>query len=392
MIDFAEQNPGARVLLVAACAVVVAWGLQFAAPILLPFALALFLAVLTLPIVTFLRSKGVPNALAILVSLVAVAGVIALIVILGTQSATELQTNLPSYGRRLQALQESWIVALEARFEQVEFREYLSFGTFDAQAIVGIITGTIGQAASLVSQAFLVFLIMFFILAESTVFPSKLEAILGGSIRGEEGLRKVVGEVQTYLGIKTAISLLTGLIIGAWAAIMDLDFPVLLGLVAFVLNYIPTVGSIIAAVPAVILSLILFGGVTHALIVAGGYVAVNTIFGNLIEPNLMGRRLGLSTLVVIMSLLFWGWTWGPVGAFLSVPLTMVVKIWLENTRDLRWVAVLLDKQAPSVPVPMGGRSTPVRRRAANVETPARRSEPTEESPTSPVAPVAGSGD
>ncbi|MDH3208158.1 MAG: AI-2E family transporter, partial [Gemmatimonadota bacterium] len=117
-------------------------------------------------------------------------------------------------------------------------------------------------------------------------------------------------------------------------------------LIAFLLNYVPTVGSIIAAVPAVLLSVILVGTVGHALLVALGYVVVNTVFGNIIEPNLMGRRLGLSTLVVILSLLFWGWTWGPLGALLSVPLTVIVKIWLENTTDLRWVAILLDKSAP----------------------------------------------
>ena len=80
-----------------------------------------------------------------------------------------------------------------------------------------------------------------------------------------------------------------------------------------------------------------------------GYVTVNTLFGNILEPSLMGRRLGLSTLVVILSLLFWGWAWGPMGALLSVPLTVIVKIWLENTQDLRWVAILLDKGVPGAP-------------------------------------------
>ena len=81
-------------------------------------------------------------------------------------------------------------------------------------------------------------------------------------------------------------------------------------------------------------------------VVTAGYVTVNTVFGNIIEPNLMGRRLGLSTLVVILSLLFWGWAWGPMGALLSVPLTVIMKIWLENTTDLEWLAVLLAKTAP----------------------------------------------
>ena len=126
---------------------------------------------------------------------------------------------------------------------------------------------------------------------------------------------------------------------------MDLDFPILLGLVAFVLNFVPTIGSIIAAVPAMVLALILHD-VGWMLVVGLGYLGINTLFGNLLEPNLMGRRLGLSTLVVVLSLIFWGWVWGPIGALLSVPLTMVLKIVLENTPDLRWIAVLLDKVPP----------------------------------------------
>jgi predicted PurR-regulated permease PerM len=178
------------------------------------------------------------------------------------------------------------------------------------------------------------------------VFPQKFRYITGEQGDDEDRLAKVVTEVQTYLSIKTVVSLTTGVVLGAWAWVMQLDFPILLGMTAFLLNYIPTVGSIIAAVPAILLSLILFGDFGHALLVTLGYVVVNTLFGNILEPSLMGRRLGLSTLVVILSLLFWGWAWCPLGALLSVPLTVIVKIWLENTTDLRWVAVLIDKSPP----------------------------------------------
>jgi predicted PurR-regulated permease PerM len=128
---------------------------------------------------------------------------------------------------------------------------------------------------------------------------------------------------------------------------------VLLGMTAFVFNFVPTVGSILAAVPAILLSLVIYGSPGHALAVAGGYLTVNMILGNIVEPKLQGARLGLSTVVVVLSLLFWGWAWGPIGALLSVPLTTMLKIWLENTKDLRWVAVLLDAKAPVGPPPAG---------------------------------------
>ncbi len=157
-----------------------------------------------------------------------------------------------------------------------------------------------------------------------------------------------------YLGIKTAVSLVTGLLIGTWAWLLDLDFPVLLGLIGFALNYVPTIGSILAVIPALFLSLVQFGSFGHSVLVLGGYLFINAVFGNIIEPNLMGRRLGLSTLVVILSLIFWAWVWGPIGALLAVPLTMVVKIMLENTEDLHWVAVLLDKSPPQARLSMAG--------------------------------------
>jgi AI-2 transport protein TqsA len=345
--DRTDENSGARFLLMLASGVVVVWGLQFAAPVILPSALALFLAVLSLPIVVGLTRRRVPRAVAIFGAMLVVVGIFTVLVLAASRSLAELQGQLFVYVGRLQALRDRWFMALSDRFG-VSFQELIDFDLINPEALAAFLGGTVAQAASLLSTAFLVLLVMVFFLAEATVFPQKLQYLLEGSARGEERMNKVVAEIQSYLGIKTVISLATGLLLGVWCWVMGLDFPVLLGLIAFVLNYVPTVGSILAGIPAVLLSLILVGTLGHALVVTAGYVVVNTVFGNIIEPNLMGRRLGLSPLVVMLSLLFWGWTWGPVGALLSVPLTMVLKIWLENTRDLRWVAVLLDRTVPAI--------------------------------------------
>jgi len=345
--DRTDENSGARFLLMLASGVVVVWGLQFAAPVILPSALALFLAVLSLPIVVGLTRRRVPRAVAIFGAMLVVVGIFTVLVLAASRSLAELQGQLFVYVGRLQALRDRWLMALSDRFG-FSFQELIDFDLINPEALAAFLGGTVAQAASLLSTAFLVLLVMVFFLAEATVFPQKLQYLLEGSARGEERMNKVVAEIQSYLGIKTVISLATGLLLGVWCWVMGLDFPVLLGLIAFVLNYVPTVGSILAGIPAVLLSLILVGTLGHALVVTAGYVVVNTVFGNIIEPNLMGRRLGLSPLVVMLSLLFWGWTWGPVGALLSVPLTMVLKIWLENTRDLRWVAVLLDRTVPAI--------------------------------------------
>ena len=331
-----------------ACLVVVVFGLRAAAPILLPSALALFLAVLSLPVMVWLRSHGFPKASAIVIPVLLNVAVVGLLLAFASQSVAELQRELPNYLNTLAQLQSDWVKNVEARMDVV-LSDYITLELIDPGAVIGFASGAVGRIAQLLSMTFLVFLIMAFMLSEATVFPDKFRSLSRSSDEQDDRLEKIVSEVKTYLVIKTVISLATGVILGLWAYFWGLDFPVLLGLAAFLLNYIPTVGSMIAAIPAVLLSIILYGSIGHALIVMSGYVVVNTVFGNILEPNLMGRRLGLSTLVVMLSLLFWGWAWGPLGALLSVPLTVMVKIWLENTADLRWLAILLDKSAP-VPV------------------------------------------
>jgi predicted PurR-regulated permease PerM len=349
-----EQTPGARFLVVAAAAVVIVWGLQYLQPIMLPFALAVFLSVLALPVLGGLRNRGVPGWIAIAVSMSVVVGVFALFLLTASASFTDFQEALPRYQDGFQQLRAQWTTSIESSTSLLQEGDVNAFlqnvDLYDPARIFEVAGTTLGRAATFVGQGLLVLLIMVFVLAEAMVFPQKLEAIFGDGVTGEERMRTVITEVQQYLGIKTLVSLATGLLIGVWCWALNLDFAVLLGLIAFALNYIPTVGSIIASVPAIALSLILTGGsFAHALFVAAGYAVVNTVFGNFIEPSLMGRRLGLSTLVVILSLLFWGWVWGPIGALLSVPLTMIVKISLENTQDLRWIAQLLDKQPGPIP-------------------------------------------
>ncbi len=357
LFDRTEQNPGARLLFNLACLVVVVYGLKFAAPILLPSSLALFLTILSLPVLIFLRHRKVPPWLSIGITVVLVMAVFGLVILLASQSVSELQDRLPRYAASFQDLQATWIAALESRFN-VPLGNYIATDVVNPQAVVNYLGSVVGRVAQFVSTTFVVLLILTFMLSEAMVFPEKVRYLRGGQKGDERRIASVVGEIQTYLGIKTVISLATGLLLGSWCYAMELDFPVALGLVAFVLNYVPTVGSIIAAVPALFFSVILHGTVGHALLVMSGYFVVNTVFGNILEPSLMGRRLGLSTLVVILSLLFWGWTWGPVGALLSVPLTVVVKIWLEHTHDLRWLAVLLDK-APPAPRPPEAAGAPL---------------------------------
>ena len=343
MLGQLKKHPGARFLFMLACFIVVVAGLKAAASVLIPFVLALLLAVASMPVMFALRRRGVWGPLAIALTVLLDALVLGGVVLLVTNSIGNLNEKVPQYALLAQALGREWFEALEARGFPAS--TLLSVDFIESARVIAFASGALQTVASLLSMVFMVSLVMIFVLAEATVFPAKFEAIWGGNRQGPLRVTHIVKEVQTYLGLKFIISLATGVCATALCLLTGLDFVVLLGLIAFALNFIPTIGSILASVPAVLLALMLHGEGT-ALVVVLGYFGINTVIGNVMEPYIMGHRLRLSTLVVVLSLVFWGWVWGPVGALLSVPLTVVTKITLQNVPDLSWIAVLLDKGPP----------------------------------------------
>lgn len=357
VLDRLDHASGLRILFTLAVVVVLIHGLRLTQPVLLPFAVAAFLAVIGLPIVFWLTRKRVPLPVAILATVVVVAGVFGLLVLVSVQQFSELQARIPAYAAALQAQLNHALGQLEGRLGG-GFGDLRAdvMGLFNFPVLVSWAGAAFRWALSVVSMTLLVFLILAFALGEAAVLPRKLRVIAGSGVGSGTRLEKIVREVQRYLGIKTLVSLATGILLGSWTWAMGVDSPILLGLVAFVLNYVPTIGSILASLPALALAVVQFDfelnavtgfDVQGALVVGLGYLVVNVVLGNWLEPILMGRSLGLSTMFVVFSLMFWGWLWGPIGALLSVPLTMIVKIMLENTQDLKWVAVLLDKAPPA---------------------------------------------
>jgi len=193
------------------------------------------------------------------------------------------------------------------------------------------------------TNTFLIFFTMIFILLEASSGRTKFDAAFGRSESSLERPRMFLQNLGRYLGIKTIVSLATGLCAGVLTWSIGVDFPLLWAMLAFLLNYIPTIGSIIAAVPAVLLALVQLGP-GEAGATAIGFAAINVIFGNLIEPRLMGYGVGISPLIVFVGLVFWGWVFGPVGMLLSVPLTMTLKLALESDEGTRWVAILIGSE------------------------------------------------
>ncbi len=349
MSDELSGHAASRALLVTAAFVIVVAGIKAAEAIMVPFLLAAFIAVVAGTPVHWLEARRCPVALAITLVMAVIVLVLSGIGMLIRTSVEEFLTSLPFYQARLTEVSAALVDFI--RGFGVEISGEMIANTFDPAMALQMVGTTLRGLGAVLSNGFLILLTVIFILAEASSFPSKLRRMFDDPERDLSAFVHFAENVNRYMGIKTTVSAVTGILIGIWLAILGVDFAILWGLVAFMLNYVPNIGSIIAAVPAVLLAIVQLGPMSAAL-VAAGYVTVNLVMGNVVEPRYMGRGLGLSTLVVFVSLVFWGWVLGPVGMLLSVPLTMTAKIALATHPSTVWVAHLLGPGDSSAPIPV----------------------------------------
>jgi AI-2 transport protein TqsA len=338
MHESSKRSKGTQFLVTVAAVVIVVAGMRAAEKILVPFLLSAFLAIICAPPLFWLRRKHIPTALALLIVIGGIMGIGLLMGTLVGASVKDFSAALPLYQARLQEEIQGLIAWLRGIGLDISDQVLLEY--FDPGAIMRIVGKTLTRLGGVLTNAFFILLTVIFVLLEASSFPDKLRAILGPSNPTLSNFEKITNDVKGYMARKTLVSLATGICIAIWLAVLGVNYPLLWGLLAFFLNFVPNIGSIIAAIPAVLLAFIQLG-VSSALLTALGFLAVNGVIGNVIEPRFMGRGLGLSTLVVFLSLVFWGWVLGPVGMLLSVPLTLTVKIALESNEDTRWIAILL---------------------------------------------------
>lgn len=326
-----------RFLVVAAAFVIVVSGLKMAGPLLVPFLLAVFIAMIVSPLLAWLKRYHLPNGVAIFVVIALVFSVGLILAAVIGSSVDNFRQDIPTYSAKLTAMSTSIQQWLSQRGIAIDSEQWSS--SFNPGAVMGVVGNTLASFGNVMTNAVMILLTVIFILAENVSFGEKLRSATGSN-NSQEWLRTFSDSVHSYLAIKAAISLLTGLVIFVWLTILGVDYAVLWGLIAFLLNFIPTVGSFIAAVPAVLLALVQLG-VFEAGLTLAGFVVVNLIMGNVLEPRWMGRGLNLSPLVVFVSLVLWGWVLGPVGMLLSIPLTIMLKIALENQDETRWIGIML---------------------------------------------------
>lgn len=351
-----NRQPILRFLIGTAAFVIVVAGIKAASPIAVPLLMAMFVAVITTPIFLALQRRGVPSWLALLILIFGLVLIVIGLVGVVSNSVTDFTRNLPQYQERLQTQLNVTLNWVEARGLDVpaELEEI----TLNPQATMRFVGSMLASMGALLSSSFLILLITIFFLLEVALLPNKVKGLAGLSADTVRYAGLVVEDIRHYVALKTVMSLLTGALVTGFALVLGLDYPILLGLMAFMLNYVPTIGSIIAAVPGVLLAIVQFG-VSQGLVAALGYMVINIGVSNVLEPRYLGRGLGLSPFIIVISMFFWGWVLGPVGMLLSVPLTMVVKIALDASPETRWIAVLMgDKPAGDANPPKSRKADP----------------------------------
>jgi AI-2 transport protein TqsA len=318
--------------------VVVIAGLREAADILVPVAFAAFITVLLQPAVRRLRRWGLPVAIAIPLVVLALLALLALVASFVGASFNAFAAAVPRYQRRvfeMAALLTQWLGHHRIR---IDFTQLLA--SLDASAVLPWVGGALTQVASTLSYVIFVLLMAVFLLFDTVDLPARLRMAFNRPESELEQVRLVASEINHYIVLKTYLCLATGTATLIILQLLHVDFAPLWALLAVMLGYVPNIGPIAASAPPVLLGL-LQAGPGHMAIVLGSLATLHTIIGNVIEPQLLGRRLGLSSFVVFVSLIVWGWVWGAGGMLLSVPLTMTVKIMLENSREWRWLAILM---------------------------------------------------
>ena len=327
-----------NVLVHLAALVVVVAGMRAASSLVVPFLLAIFLAIICTPLLFWLKSRNMPRLLGLLLIFGIVGGVWLLLAMVIGSTLAEFSRNVPYYQDRLALITRAILQILAdwgLAIDSAQLEELLNPGK-----IMLFAAKTLNSLGGMVTNAFVILITFVFLLLEASTIPDKLRAVSGQPNGSLSQYVSITQGVNRYLAIKTMTSMATGGAVYILLYVQKVDFAILWALLAFLLNFIPNIGSIIAAIPAVLLSLIQLGP-GQAAISAIGYLLINILIGSIIEPRTMGKGVGLSTLVVFLSLAFWGWVLGPVGMLLSVPLTMTVKIALGEHDETRWIALLL---------------------------------------------------
>lgn len=336
-----SNTPGIPKILIIAAFIIIIAGVMQAENIVNAILMSLFVSIVCAQPIIWLKRKKVPMFLAITIVFVGITGIFLGFGELIVASLSSFSEDAPKYEENLLEIGTSLDQFLKER--GINLSMDLVSKILEPSKIMGVTANVLSQLGGFMGNALTIFFLALFLLMEMDSIPLKTRAILKNSTVSLHYFITIGNNIRHYLSIKTATSFLTGMCIWISLAILGVDYAIIWALIAFLLNFIPNIGSILAAFPAILFALVQLGGggAFWTMIV---FVGVNMIVGNIVEPKVMGKGLGLSTYVVFVSLIFWGFVLGIEGMFLSVPLTMAIKIMLEQNESTKWIAIALGTQ------------------------------------------------
>jgi predicted PurR-regulated permease PerM len=287
-----------------------------------------------------IADRTLPKAISLILAFALIFGLGFALFDIVAQNALHIASAAPKYQARLQQLQSEIFVRLGME-EPPELRQLLT--AIDLRSIFSSVAQAV---AGVLEDITLVVIYGLFIMLERRFVPIKVQALFPDPERRKNAIRiirRIDHDIHTYLGVKTAVSFASAVLAYILMRIIGLDFAEFWALLLFILHFIPTIGIIVATMLPTLLAAVQFDNLGPCLIIGIGISAIAQLMGNIVEPNVMGETLNLSPLTVIIALIVWGSLWGIVGAFLCVPLTVILVIILSNFRSTRWVSIVLSK-------------------------------------------------
>ena len=332
-----------RLLLTTASVVAVLAGMRVAGPIFGPVLVAMVITIAWSPGSEWLRKRGWHPSLAALTGIVLGVLVIGLFVALVWSSLAQLQDKLPGYQPRIEAIQ--LLIKEKLADLPIDTSRLFSSEVLRPSSIVGYALGLIRNLTETAGNLFLLLLLMAFMMLEAVRYPEKLRVALSHRRGAIERFGAFAKSIRSYVVINAIFGMVVAVLQTILLLALGVDYAILWGVMSFLLSFVPNVGFLIALVPPTLLALVEFG-FGRALTVLVGYVVVNSIVDNAIKPRFVGESLDLSPIVVVMSLLFWGWLIGPLGALVAVPLSLALKFFFESFEESRWIAHLMSDARP----------------------------------------------
>lgn len=327
-----------HLLIVAASIIVILAGIKSASVIVVPFLLSLFLAIILAPFFLWLKKLGLGEISSLIIIILFLFFFATLLIILLGNSVQDFSENIPLYELKLRTDMQNVFLSLDKWGLHIPKDDFIDM--FQANSLMRYIANTLKSLGSLVTNSFMIILTVAFMLLEISQFTNKLYETNSNTVKQ---FIEINNKIKHYMFIKALTSIATGVLIAISLKVIGIHYAILWGLLAFLLNFIPNIGSIIAAVPALLMAIIQYN-ISIALIVGFVYLTVNILIGSILEPRILGRGLGLSALIIFLSLILWGWLLGPVGMLLSVPLTIIIKIALSTQPNTQWISILLSSR------------------------------------------------